>query len=137
MKKTILTLCALILSLPAFANTPARRPLGPAPTMINGQALCRDSEYNCMYTCEVKRGTVCMPTRNSDPNCPTRQITGGGYVSNKLVSLQFTDRRSMACAITALPRTNHVCGDTKFGYDCWVGKMHVMEASLRHIALEY
>jgi hypothetical protein len=137
MKKNILTLCALLFSLPAIAKEPARRPQGPAPTMINGKALCRDSQFDCMYTCEIKKGTVCMPTRNSDPNCPAQQISGGNWFSDKLVGLEFTSRKYMSCAVTALPRTNHVCGDTKFGWDCWVGKMHVMEPSMRHLALEY
>lgn len=124
MKKALLTLCALMLSLPAFAAEPARRTQGPAATYINAKALCRDRTYDCMYNCEVEEGFVCMPTRNSDPNCPAKQVTGGSWVDKKLVILMFAGRTSMSCAVTAPARTNLVCGDTKFGWDCWIGKMH-------------
>lgn len=124
MTKAFLTLCALMISLPAMATEPARRPQGPAPTSYPAKALCRDSQYDCMYSCEVEEGFVCMPTRNSDPNCPAQQIKGGNWINKKLVVLQFTSNRGMSCAVTAPARTNLVCGDTKFGWDCWVGKMH-------------
>ncbi len=122
--KLFLAVMAVTFSLPALATEPARRPQGPAPTTIPAKALCRDRTYDCMYNCEVKEGTVCQPTRNSDPNCPAKQVTGGSWVNKKLVILYFGSTGSMSCAVTAPARSNLVCGDTKFGWDCWIGKMH-------------
>ena len=107
----------------AGVREPARRVRGEVKT-IPGRALCRDSQYECMYDCTLDRGALCVPTRSSDPNCPSHVVKRVLFNSDRLALVGFESHYPMmSCKVTALPKSNLHCGDTDFGWDCWTGAM--------------
>ena len=105
-----------------LAQEPERRPQVTGVRSTPGHAICKDSTYKCMYSCTITEGAVCTPTRGSDLKCSNRKITGGSWVSKQLVVIAFEGYQDMACKVTARAKTNLRCGNTKYGWDCWVGR---------------
>jgi hypothetical protein len=115
---------ALSFCISALAQEPARRPHAGGFSASPARAVCKDETYMCMYNCVVVEGQVCTPTRGSDANCPSRKITNGHWISEKLVVLDFEGYHDMGCNVVARAKTNVNCGMTKYGWECWPGKVH-------------
>jgi hypothetical protein len=115
-------LAGLVLSMNLMAQEPERRPQAAGFRATPGRAVCKDDTYKCMYNCTIAEGSICTPTRGSDPNCPNRKVSGGSWVTKQLVVIAFEGYHDMGCHVTARAKTNIQCGNTKNGWDCWVGR---------------
>jgi len=117
--RALLLCIMLIFGASANAAEPAKR-LEQRFTTIPGKALCKDSQYVCMYRCTMEVGSVCQVTRDSDRACPAQRVKSWFWVRKDLAVLKLNNRH-MGCKVTSQFKTNMWCEDTEFGYECRVG----------------
>ena len=125
MTKFALLITGLFIGISALANEPARRVEKGHPINVPGTVLCRDSVYQCMYKCELGGDWTCNPTRNSDPNCPVKTAVRTHWINDSEVIYDFDQAPAeMVCRVLRRAKSNVVCGNTRFGWDCWYGSLH-------------